>query len=280
MSNLYWPMYQRLEQELINLSEFIYIDDKQLPVYSIKLAELLMRCSMEIESISKEMYSQYASKFPKDCEPYFDTDCINLLESKWKLGSKKVIISHQNFFLSDQKRNIFPLRKANKRGSSGSKWKQAYQAIKHNRTKNMSRANIENLLTAMAALYLLNIYYMNKEFNVLNGKDDKFIFSLSSLFTLNVHHCDGYSPMSSEYIKNRNFEECTYVIKWKNEYEDKINERNAIFWRQLYVALHVNDKSPEDLEPSEFKEIYDATMEKANLQFGEPEYIAKLNIES
>ena len=58
------------------------------------------------------------------------------------------------------------MHKANKRGTSGSKWKQAYQAVKHNRKSSFKMASIENLLHAMGALYILNLYYRNETFNI------------------------------------------------------------------------------------------------------------------
>ena len=56
MNNLYWNIYQRLEQELIELSDVIFIDDVQINVYSMKIADLLMRTCVEIEAISKKLY--------------------------------------------------------------------------------------------------------------------------------------------------------------------------------------------------------------------------------
>ena len=56
MINLYWPIYKNLEREFIELSNWIHIDDNQLSIYSVKISELLIRCSVEIESISKDLY--------------------------------------------------------------------------------------------------------------------------------------------------------------------------------------------------------------------------------
>ena len=54
--NLYWAIYQNLEEGLIELSNNIHIDDEQLNVYSMKIAEMLIRISVEVESIAKELY--------------------------------------------------------------------------------------------------------------------------------------------------------------------------------------------------------------------------------
>lgn len=52
-NNLYWNVYKSLERELLSLAEIIHIDDSQLDVYSMKIADLLIRTTVEIESISR-----------------------------------------------------------------------------------------------------------------------------------------------------------------------------------------------------------------------------------
>lgn len=56
MTNLYWPIYKKIEKEIVELSNHIHFDDNQLSVYSVKIVELLIRCVVEIEAISKDLY--------------------------------------------------------------------------------------------------------------------------------------------------------------------------------------------------------------------------------
>ena len=56
--NMYWPVYKHLEKETLELAHYIHFDDRQLGVYSFYIADLLVRCAIEIEAISKEMYWQ------------------------------------------------------------------------------------------------------------------------------------------------------------------------------------------------------------------------------
>lgn len=56
--NIFWPVYKNLEAEFLKLMYYIHIDDSQLNVYSSKIAELLLRTVVEIESISKKLYSE------------------------------------------------------------------------------------------------------------------------------------------------------------------------------------------------------------------------------
>ena len=69
--NLYWAIYQNLEEDLIELSNNIHIDDNQLSVYSMKIAEMLIRISVEVESIAKELYFQNGGDKPDDNKLFF-----------------------------------------------------------------------------------------------------------------------------------------------------------------------------------------------------------------
>ena len=43
MKNLYWHVYQNLEKELLEIGETIFVVDNQLDVYSMRIADLLVR---------------------------------------------------------------------------------------------------------------------------------------------------------------------------------------------------------------------------------------------
>jgi len=161
MNNLYWNVYKNLEREFLQLAEVIHIDDKQLNVYSMRIADLLIRTWVEIESISKELYINNGG--PKIDQPYFDENCLNFLNREWNLEKKEVMVTGTMFyFQKEELRTIRPLNRANKRGEPA--WKRAYQAVKHDRANNLSKGNLEYLIKSLAGLYLLNIYYLNQIF--------------------------------------------------------------------------------------------------------------------
>ena len=171
--NLYWPVYKNLEKEFLKLADYIHLSDDQLGTYSMFIADLIVRCSVEIEAISKELYCMLGGNmFPTDPQGnvrdlYFDTDCLDLLEQKWVMSKKQIMVSAVNFYFTEEKnKTITPLHKANKRGTSGSKWKQAYQAVKHDRKNSLKKANIQNLLYALGSLYILNLYYRDEKADI------------------------------------------------------------------------------------------------------------------
>jgi hypothetical protein len=237
-NNLYWTVYKNLERELIELSNLVHIDDKQLEIYSIKITELLIRTVVEVESISKELYFQNGGLKQNNKDLFFDTDCLDLLENKWLLSKKQVQISAPNFYFNlVENRILTPLNKANKRGTSSSDWLKAYQAVKHNRAQSLAKGNLKHLIRALAGLYVLNLYYKDNLYDL--GKDEtgtNFDNSFgSSIFSTKTHKNNTIS-IDSEYTKNLDFDECIYIIKSTDKtraevqnslkiVNDKINER-------------------------------------------------------
>ena len=234
MTNLYWPVYKNLEKEVISLSETIHMDDHQLGIYSVKIADLLIRCSIEIESISKKLFFREGGRQPEDRDLYFDTDCLELLEEKWLLSRKKVVLSSSNFHFEEEKNRILaPLHKSFKRGSSGANWKKGYQAVKHERVENLKLGNIRNLLAALGGLYILNIYFKAKVYDL--DKDSKALnFPISGgsdIFALKLHRWAGYDG-NGLYQKREDFDECIYLTKWKSESERLVREANQEMQKQ------------------------------------------------
>lgn len=167
--NNYWPVYKNLEEETLELTKYIQFTDDQLSVYSMHIADLLVRCAMEIEALSKELYwanggLKVYDNMGVERQLYFDTDCLEHLNKIWHLSERQVLVSSARFnFEKDENRILRPMHKAHKRG--GAKWNKAYQAVKHDRKNCLKDGNIKNLLSAMAALYMLNIYYIDEIFD-------------------------------------------------------------------------------------------------------------------
>ncbi|WKL00529.1 hypothetical protein Q0F98_26325 [Paenibacillus amylolyticus] len=57
------------------------------------------------------------------------------------------------------------------------KWYHSYNLIKHDRIKYFKEANIENLINGLAALFLLNLYYQDKNFHIEDEYDYELIIS-------------------------------------------------------------------------------------------------------
>ena len=156
-----------------------------------------------------------------------------MLEQSWNIGKKQIAVSSINFHFTDEKNRVLtPLHKANKRGTSGSKWKQAYQAVKHDRRNSLKKGNIENLLNALGALFILNVYYRDESFSL--GRifsADSFDSRLGSgIFSVFVAHAEKISignDVSDDNIESavkNELDHSIYVQKYKDESFRKIHK--------------------------------------------------------
>ena len=109
-----------------------------------------------------------------------------------------------------------------RRGTSSSDWNKAYQAVKHNRVKDLSKGNIKHLLHGLSALYLLNLYYNDKKIENIPEKDRNSInrgFG-SSLFSVKIHKVNGLNA-EGKYIKNSDYDECVYIEDHEKESKER-----------------------------------------------------------
>lgn len=224
MDNLYFPIYKSLEKEVLDLALNIYVDDNQLSVYSLKIAELLVRCGIEIESISKDLYFENGGEYKKKL--YFDKHCISFLDKKWNLTRKHVIVCSPYFHFDKEENMKFdPLKNANKMSNDGSPWKIGYNAIKHDRANSLKEhGTLKNLMHALASLYILNIYAQNIDFNLNNDYDHGFIKTFSEIFSFSVCTINGfhYEHKIENYGKICNGDECVYIVTASDKYVQKV----------------------------------------------------------
>lgn len=213
MTQLYWQIYLNLEREFLELSDTIYINDEQQNVYSMKIADMLIRAVIEIEALSKELYLTKGGAVIPDEEMYFDTVCMAYLDGLWKLDKKVVqVVSPSIYFEKEENRILRPLHKASKRGTSSADWNKAYQAVKHNRVKELAKGSIKHLLHGLAALYVLNLYYRDEKFSGLSNNEKASINTSfgSRLFAVKVHKDKGLRA-DGVFVKGADFDECVYI---------------------------------------------------------------------
>ena len=151
-------IYKNIEKEFIAFTDYVNMDDRQKGVYSLRIAELILRTAAEIESLCKDIYATLG------CDVgggrfHYDDPCIKEFISRWDIDKKIVEITHP--FVRFSSRELIPFRDADKKtqgNPNANVWKKSYNDIKHNFRNNMDSANIGAFLEELAALYLLNIY--------------------------------------------------------------------------------------------------------------------------
>lgn len=209
MSNtnkIYFPVFSNIEKEVLELASAIHFTDEQLEVYSLKISDLIVRCSIELESIAKEIYRKYTQK-----EPNSTGECFNWLEANWQISKKAIyIVSPYFHFTKEFRPNFRPFDYINK---SNDDFYTQYNSIKHDRVKNLQKANIGTLIRVLGALFILNIYF-NDESILL---DDDYLGNKldhsgnSQIFNFMVAPCEEGKSFLGNIDKIP--EECIYKIE-------------------------------------------------------------------
>ena len=269
-SDIFWQTYLNLEKEVIEVSRYIFITDEitvrkdgaettqaydaQLNTFSPHLADLLVRCCVQIEAISKELYHANGGTKPRgDKTLFFDEDCLKLIDMKWATHNKRVLVVAPFFNLTkDENRVLRPLKEAHKR--SGTYWEKAYQAVKHDRFASLKYGNVKAVLHALAALYLLNVYYRNESWVVPYKDLRKTDYSLnSSIFAVNPPTVEqlwyGNEPKQSD---------SPYVVRYKAEDYKRIEEMQ----KSDTEALNAYWRKQPELSDTEFISILSEEQKK------------------
>lgn len=249
--DIFWQTYLNLEQEVKEVAKYVFIADTvnvhrngqevtvgceaQIYTFSPHIADLLIRCCVQIEAISKELYHANGGIKPRgDNTIFFDEDCLKLIDQKWSTHEKKVLVVAPFFNLTkDENRILRPLKDAHKR--SGIYWAKAYQAVKHDRIASIQYGNVKALLQAMAALFLLNLYYKKDNLLLKYKEIDNHGYGMgSSLFSV-------MPPATNQlwYGNNPIMSESPYVVKYKDSDYKEIErlrqyDSNALnkYWQQ------------------------------------------------
>ena len=270
--NLYWSIYKNLEKQLIALADVIHFDDRQSDVYSIHIADLLIRTAIEIEAISKHLYEVNGGEMkPVDGQGksrvlYFDSDCIQDLDLKWHITKKVVNVVASNFYFEKTENLVLrPLKDCNKQGCG--RWKKAYQAVKHDRIGSLAAGNIANLIRAMAALYILNIYNLDDKISDLEIGTSVYDTNFgSSVFDVNVYRATMISM--DEHIDDNSIVEGTYTGVYGSRDATVLIDK---YTKESFVEMH--KASVADMRIT--RRNADKSTELKEFLVNHPEYIKK-----
>ena len=252
--NYYLPIYQQIEREVIDLTASIFFSDEQITVYSLKIADLIIRCSIEVESIAKDIYRRDAGK-----EPDKPRTAIIYLEDTWKVSQKTLrIVSPYTHFKSAFQPSFAPFGYENK---SLDDYFSVYNAIKHDRAKNIDKANINILIRVLGALYTLNLYYRNERFSLDDDRyGSKINTSLSSeLFAFYVAPLEDIVKLTSQ--EKINPITCVYrIVRRESEYAFKVLYEEYRGELHSWKIINITDKFQEwakslvgkKIDPDEF----------------------------
>ncbi|HOR22748.1 MAG TPA: hypothetical protein PLY43_08485 [Ruminococcus sp.] len=160
----YCANYRILEDKVIDSSDYVSIEPTNYATFSANYIFLLLSICSEIDSVSAE-YCKLISADSGNVGGIINK--IELIISKHPNLRNKRIDTKEPF----ERQSFVPFAKLEKDNSS---WWSDYNKIKHNRTEkdsngryNYQKANLKNVLHAIASLYIL-LFLIGKEFGYEN----------------------------------------------------------------------------------------------------------------
>lgn len=164
MNQTNWPFYFALENDILKISRYIEINVNNYNVYSIELLRLYLSICSEIDVVLK----QVCTKLDKDTKTNNIFDYRQLILEKLSCFPNEIVVCSR-FNLS------FHPWEAWLKNESPTWWK-SYNQVKHNRDEFYQEATLKNVLEAMSALYLANMFVVFLERKELNPE---FYFTVS-----------------------------------------------------------------------------------------------------
>ncbi|TMA90480.1 MAG: hypothetical protein E6J74_23765 [Deltaproteobacteria bacterium] len=144
----HWNYFVALDDDLVKLSRYVDLHEKNFDCYSIEIARILLASAAEVDVICKQLC--------KKVEPNSSADNINAYRSEItvafpNLTKLKVLVPRFGLTLRpwDEWQNQgVPL------------WWTAYNKVKHHRHTDYEKASLKNSLNAVAGLFvvLLHLY--------------------------------------------------------------------------------------------------------------------------
>lgn len=231
--DLYSQVYRKIEEDVLLLSSYVCFNDEMINVYSIFIADLLVRCVIEIESIAKQLYSDYTKNITDK-----PSVCINWMVDNWEIDKKKVFIVSPHFRFESLK-EFCPFDYLNK---SPEDYYSAYNAVKHNRANNLNKANLYSLIRSVGALYILNVIYSFKRISL---NEDKYGQSVnlgfgSDIFSLQLAPCSSVPLLTSQ--ESIDASSCLVRI-YQNDpiYGFRINYFDRFDEQQSFMIINTSD---------------------------------------
>ena len=170
----YWEYYLELEEQFIDTKRFVAFDSANEKTFSVEYLKLFQAVCSEIDVVGKEIASSINHNFKTDNNTNIKKWGYEVQQHFPKLKDSRVIFNDEiemepfknwQYEYAMAKNGKKTLRIVNNKKTMS--WWNSYNKVKHQRiglvtgTKNFLLANQKNLTISFAALYLLEISYIN-----------------------------------------------------------------------------------------------------------------------
>lgn len=146
----HWDYFLALEEDVHNLRRYVHFTSDNLETYSIEFARLLMAATQEIDVLFKQICAKHGDQSEK--EPGYQQFFSKADYAK--IRTVKIAVSASELELTPF-RNWAP--------GSAPEWWTANNKVKHSRHTEFPKASLANVLNALAALLIANIYFAHEE---------------------------------------------------------------------------------------------------------------------
>lgn len=176
----HWQYFKMLYADVEKSFEYVHPTDAHLKVYSFRYYEYLLRACTEFESVCKsELFKAGQAK---------EGDRLNIeIYAKLEKHYRRKLSSYEVGFRFDTIHFVRPL--GSWEDGHSLDWYQSYNTVKHHRAGKFNESSLENVLNALAGLFILLLaakicpeanlalgesskLSWNKEWPVLIRKDD------------------------------------------------------------------------------------------------------------
>lgn len=146
----YWRYYLVLEKRFMATTDYLELDPDNHKAFSNEFAALLQAIGAELDAFFK-VYCDFCPEEHKNIGDY----AKSILSSYPDIVNQRVVVTETDIVLTPF------LGWTQEKAKQTLVWWEAFDAIKHNRAGNKERASQNNVLNALAALFLLERKYLS-----------------------------------------------------------------------------------------------------------------------
>ncbi|WDE07826.1 hypothetical protein SG34_013630 [Thalassomonas viridans] len=163
LNKKFWQYYKTFEDDINRLSRYVEITEDNFSVYSVELTRLFLSICSEVDVVLKEkcklILNKKVSKMP---------DYLKILHNSDSIRADQNVVSGR-FGL-----NFLPWKSATTCESP--KWWKDHNKVKHDRSEYYTKANLGNVLEALAGLYVANLHLNHLQIASISPPDYKPFF--------------------------------------------------------------------------------------------------------
>ncbi len=175
-SNAHWNYFLALDEDVVNLSRYLELNEQNFACYSLELARILFAASSEIDVIAKRICLEITPNLKCD---NIDKYRKQIIPKYPQIGQTIIEIPRYGLMLNPWKAWA---------DDANPDWWRAYNDVKHERHIYFNHANLRNALNAVAGLFVLLLYFYPNEANDGLLSPDPKLLRAGHPFTLDQPH--------------------------------------------------------------------------------------------